>query len=1259
MNDSRIFSTRRRERPSALRSGGRFASLTGVILAATALLAGGAQAGSTSNATQSGAAINTVAGPGADAAGDTGVRTAAGLPLREPAGVATDAGGNLFISDTQNQVIRRVDAADGSVTTIAGAEGIAGFSGDGGPAAAARLSDPSQLAFDAAGDLYFVDGGNGIVRRIDAKTGIITSVAGSAAGNGQIAGLAVDAAGDVFVADSLHSLVRRVDALSGKITTVAGDGTHGYAGDGGPAVDAELAGPAGLAVDAAGNLYIADSLNSRVRRVDAASGTIKTVAGDGSYGAGADGLAATSVALSYLSGLAVDAAGNLFIADTGNSRVLRVDAASGVLTTLAGSGIRGFAGDGGAAAGAKLDAPTELAVTAGGAVYIADTGNSRIRLVSQAKTHPPDIEVSIAGTLGDNGWYVSNVTVTWVVSDPSAPILSESGCGSTTITADTKGTILTCTASSRGGTASKTVTIKRDATPPVATATVTPTPDGYGWNNSAVTVTFGGVDAVSGIAKCSLPVKVTTQGAGQVSPAGTCTDKAGNISAPVSATVNIDEGLPTVSIATPAAGAQYVVGSVVTAAYTCADALSGVATCVGSVANGAALDTTTPGSFKFTVTATDQAGNIAKSTVGYTVVPVVPKFSVSPSALAFGAQASGTPSAPQAVTVTNTGSDPVSIRSITFAGANPGQFSESTNCGPPLAVAGSCTINVVFVPGSGGAKSATMIVGGSGGAAAQSVTLSGTGVVPVYTVSPSALAFGNQQVGVSSAAQTVTVTNTGTVALPLTVIKIGGANPLQFAESNGCGSSVAVAASCTIGVSFTPTTVGAKTAVLIVNPAGTAATQTVALSGTGIVPVFSVTPSTLVFGDQAVGTVSAAQVVTVANTGNLPVTGLAITPGGRNPDQFGGSNTCSSSLAVGATCTISLYFKPTSTGPKTVVVSVTAAGGAATQTVTLTGTGIVPTFSVAPSTIAFGNQIVGTQSASQTVTVTNTGTLSVSGLSITLGSRNPDQFGGSTNCSATLAVGASCTISTYFKPTSAGAKTDVVTVAAAGGAASQTVTVTGTGVLGVPAFTVTPSTLVFGDQAVGTSSAAQVSTVTNTGTLALSGLHIAAGGRNPDQFGGSNTCSSTLAVGATCTISLYFKPTTTGDKTAIVTVAAAGAKSQTVTLTGTGIVPTFSVTPSTLVFGDQAVGTTSAAQVATVTNTGTLALSGLAITVGGRNPDQFGGSNTCSSTLAVGATCTISLYFEPTATGDKTVIVSVSAAGGAATQTVTLTGTGT
>ena len=372
--------------------------------------------------------ISTVAGAGtAGLSGDGGPATAAELSY--PSGIAVDGAGNLFIADSFNERIRKVDTA-GIISTVAGSgptafQGGGSFSGDGGPATSALLNFPSFVRVNSAGDLVISDSNNERIRKVD-TAGIISTVAGSGPtaqqGGGSFggdggaataaelsgpAGLALDGSGNLYIADAGNNRVRKVDA-SGIIATVAG----GSIGDGFPATQASLNGPRGLTTDPAGDLLIADCGDKRVRKVDA-SGVMSTVAGNASPRGLGDGGAATAADLECPSGLAIEN-GNLYIADTGNNRVRRVDA-SGVITTVAGNGTAGYGGDGGVAAAGELSGPTGLAFDGSGNLYIADTGNNRVRKVDSA-----GVITTVAGD-GASGVGTDGIAAT------SAPVTSPTG----------------------------------------------------------------------------------------------------------------------------------------------------------------------------------------------------------------------------------------------------------------------------------------------------------------------------------------------------------------------------------------------------------------------------------------------------------------------------------------------------------------------------------------------------------------------------------------------------------------------------------------------------------------------------------------------------------------------------------------------------------------------------------------------------------------------------------------------------------------
>lgn len=625
-----------------------------------------------------------------------------------PSAAKVDGAGNLVISDTGHQVIRKVDTS-GIITTIAGFAGPfgpappfcpaqTGPAGDGCPATSVVLTAPKGFSLDGAGNLFFVDANNFAGARVFkvGTNGIITTVAGggtspatctgstNALGDGCIAtnailslpnDVAVDAAGDLFIADSNNNVIRKVDT-AGIITTVAGNGTNGLlSGDGGPATSATLASPEAVFVDASGNLFISDSSHGAIRVVNT-SGIISTLKRGGFIP----------------SGLFEDSSGNVFFADS-STDIQEVVKATGTVKAVAGNGTFGFSGDGGPATSAALDIPIGVSSDASGNLFIADRQNNRIREVTPAPAATPS---------------------------PTSLTFSSQAVGSVS--------------------ASQTVTVTNSGTSALSISLISITGTNAGDFQGQLQQACNAPLAPG--ASCSIFVTFAPTGSGTRTASLSITDNASN----------------------------------------------------------------SPQSVSLTGTGTGAAPLVTLGTQ-----------------LNFSSQAVGTSSAALTDTLTNNGNASLSITSIAVTGANAGDFSQTNNCGTSVAAGASCAINVTFKPTASGARSAAITITDNAGNSPQSVGLSGTGATsaPNATPSPSALSFASQGAGTTSAAQTFTPANNGNAALSITSIAVTGANNGDFSQTNNCGSSVAASANCSISVTFKPTAAGTRTAsVTITDNAG-------------------------------------------------------------------------------------------------------------------------------------------------------------------------------------------------------------------------------------------------------------------------------------------------------------------------------------------------------------------------------------------------------------------------------------------------------
>lgn len=391
------------------------------------------------------AIVSTVAGTG-----HFGISTSGGpalnVNLADPAWIVADSSGNLYFSDEENCVVWKLTSATGTLAIYAGTPMVnysCSEGGDWGPATAAGIESPEGLALDPAGNLYIADYYAGRIRKVDASTGIITTYAGPGTQSGGLGdggpatsaqipwpeSIATDAAGNLYIADPGHGRVRMVSASTGIISTIAGTGQSGPMGDGGPATSASMS-PNTIQFDGNGDLFILDGEHERLREVDAKTGIISTVAGNGSYGTSGDGGPAVNAGVAVTQDIAIDASGNIYLSNY-PSAIRKIDAKTGIISQAFGTGYNGYSGDGGAASAASLDNPHGMTFDASGNLYFADTGNGVIRKI----TFPPPAAAPTFTPAA--GAYTGVQSVTLSSSTPNATLYYTTD-GSTPDTTSTK-----------------------------------------------------------------------------------------------------------------------------------------------------------------------------------------------------------------------------------------------------------------------------------------------------------------------------------------------------------------------------------------------------------------------------------------------------------------------------------------------------------------------------------------------------------------------------------------------------------------------------------------------------------------------------------------------------------------------------------------------------------------------------------------------------------------------------------------------------
>lgn len=1011
------------------------------------------------------------------------------------------------------------------------------------------LSQDALLVKDAGGNVIGTTSlhGVGLGPEVSVHPGVMSTFAGSGwgyRGDGSAAtsaklalpqGVAVDPLGNVYIADSINQVIRKVDT-NGIITTVVGNGVPGVSPDGTPATQTSLNTPVSVALDGAGNLYIADSGNNLIRKVSAATGLISTVAGGGTSATQTDhigdGGPATAAILSGPADMCVDATGNVYIADSFHGLVRKVDT-SGIITIFAGGGSGAGSdgvGDGLAATSAILATPSGVTADAQGNVYIADSGHNMIRFVQVAS----GVISAIAGTgtydySGDSGAASSAH-----LANPEGIRLDAAG---DLFIADYGNNVVREVFASTGIINTVAGTGKNgysgDNGSPLAAQMTSPSSIALDALGNLYIADYGN-NAVRKVAFTLQNLTFNTAYVSQVSAPQTQTlFDIGNNSLTISA-IGISRGF-----------SKQTSGAVDCAASS--TVLPG-ADCVLSLALYSSSSGNITGTLSVTTNSLNQSASAIAASLSGTAVTAISTLHVSNTQLTFGNQGVGTTSAGQTITLSNTGSASLSLQSMWINGTNAGSFQISNNqCALTLAAQSQCTLQITFTPTVSGSNSATVMYAYAG-APPGSTNVTGTGTAAVATVSPTSINFGSLGVNVTSGARAITLTNNNGAVLSISGIALS--NALDFAiTSNTCGTSLQPATSCTVSVSFTASATGARSGTLTFTDSASGNTQSVVLSGTGGTAQASVSPASLNFGTVGVGVTSTTQTVTLTNPGVavLTISTIALS---NTTDFTISSKTCASTLQPQANCTVSISFRPSAAGLRSGTLTLTDSVAGSPQSVTLSGTGGTPQASISPASLSFGTGSVSVPIAPRTVTLTNTGSavLAITGIAL---SNTTDFAIGSNSCGSSLQPLASCAVSVSFTASTSGARSGTLTFTDSASGSPQSVALGGTGVAALA--TAYPATINFGTVGVDLSSGTNTVSLTNTSSAVLSISKVSLS--NAADFSIlSNGCTGLLSPQVSCTVSVSFTPKTDGARSGTLdfTDSAAGS-TQSVSLTGTAM----------------------------------------------------------------------------------------------------------
>ena len=1053
--------------------------------------------------------------------------------LMDPQALAIDGGDNLYIADTFNHLIRYRDSS-GVLTVLAGGGSNASGTYSGAPTGV-KLSFPYGVAPDGSGGVYIADQGNNVVRYLRYDQTLLTAAGGGS--NSGSCSVSSPCADNTVALPYPYSVA--VDASNNLFINVNNGGSSAL-----PIKDTRsMFGPGSLAyltvgigstwnypiaVDWSDNLYYTRGVSSTsgysACTIVAQNQTfgnplggpssIWRVAGTNICGFSGDGGLATGAEISTLvEGFAWDAANNFYFTDSGNNRVRRIDALTGIIRTIAGDGSGAYFGDGGPATTASLKMPKGIAVDSFGNVY----ATSQVGLSGNTNT-------SVVREIGMMGYLNFASQAPMTSSAPQTIMVSNVGNSALNFTHEA------FTSGNTGDFAIDPNTTSCNFTVPLQSGRncfigIIFTPGATG-NRSAVltllddTVTGSNTIQLNGLS--FMPATATLSGTSLVFPL----QAVGTTSSSMSVTLSNNGGqsltINSYTMSGPNAGSF-------AQTHSCPSTMLLNTGCTIFVT----FSPTVPGSPTATLSISTSVGTVTVALSGTSATPAT--ATLSPTTLTFAAQGIHTSSAPQQVTLNNTGGMPLTINSFTFTGGNPTYFTQTNSCLGTMPGPSGCSIYVTFSPTATGSPTSTLSISTSAGTV--TVSVAGTSIFPATAIlSTNALTFPLVQVSTNGISLPLTLSNTGGGTLTINSFTITGPQAVEFSSNNNCHATLASTASCGVSVLFSPTSPGAASAVLSISTS--VGTVTVNLSGTGATPATAIlAPTTLTFPSQTVGTSSAAQLVTLSNTGGMPLAINSYTYAGTNPTAFPQINTCGASLPGASSCSIFVAFTPTAAGSPTASLSVNTSAG--TSSVKLLGTSVAAagpaTAILSKSALVFPLQANGTASDPLPVALSNTGGQTLTITSYTITGPNAANFTSTHTCAATLGAGTLCTVKVVYSQAATGSSTGTMSIVTSAGTVSFTLSGSST----TPAVALRDNTpLAFPLIANGTTGqiVTFVQNIAVPGSMPLIISSCTFTGANPTVFGTTLCAGIGLASSSTVVILVTFSPTTTGTYSATLSI---------------------------------------------------------------------------------------------------------------------------